>query len=393
MPAPLKKFNAITVSSTPPAFTDHILGVKSLTTDSLFTVGQIATAVRNSQQTKTANYTIVNSDSGSLIGLGGSTFFTVTFNAATSYDSNFLVYLCNTDSGRGKAIDLDGTKYMCWPLQNALVFRIGSEWRIDKPARWKHPGGSLTFNCHAGLGTDTQFATDGLATGASAFQTVSYALGFLYDQLDFSMLNETQCKVLLGANDSANVHHSPHSMPPGCSGRANMMIDGGGFTMSGGIGLFFKTAYLTIVNTTFTTQGINCTEGANCIIGDVGGGLSGVVFGSCPGERHIYLTGEQSKFVAFGSYHISGGAGWHCNCVFSAWGGAPEIIFDNDVTFTNPVVEVVQGRAEITGTTWTLGGHTVTGTAYNVSQNGVIEGASAIPGTVAGGSSSGGQAL
>ena len=58
----------------------------------------------NRRVSKTGTYTIARSDNGATIALGGNSFYTVIFSAATNYAQNHINVLINEDKGRGKQI-------------------------------------------------------------------------------------------------------------------------------------------------------------------------------------------------------------------------------------------------------------------------------------------------
>ena len=122
---------------------------------------------------KSANYTVANGDNGSTLALtgGGNT---LTLNAATSYDANFVILATNDDTTRAWKIAPNAlTAFFLYPGQSVVMFRDGSVWKTTgRPIRWRFPA-AVTLYVNAILGNDTN---DGLASGSgNAFATVQKA--------------------------------------------------------------------------------------------------------------------------------------------------------------------------------------------------------------------------
>lgn len=364
------------------------------------TSAQLASAFSswtNTANSIVANYTVQTSDFGKTLVLGGNALFQLTFPAAGGFPSTFLLFAVNSDSwsgGRGKRIvsgAVDFPQFILWPGQTAIFFISAGLWRVERNVRAKLPPGAITFNSHFSSGNDTLGQNDGLGTGSSAFQTVSGALGTIADQFEFSLYNQTQLTVLAGANDSQEVHYPLHSGNPGAQGFASgPIIDGGGHTLSGGINLFFIGSYLQLRNVTITSpaDGISLNHGGLIEF------LDGITFGACSGA-HISAN-FPAKIIFNNDYTISGGATAHMsigNAKVIAFQGLTAT-FSANVTIGNTGLAVIYdagGHVELQNWTWNLAGHTVTGKKYSVIDNGVVVGAAAIPGSIAGTTGSGGQ--
>ncbi|UFZ05445.1 hypothetical protein LQG66_03775 [Bradyrhizobium ontarionense] len=147
---------------------------------------------RNKQSAaKTATYPVVANDAGSTLSLGTNTFFELTFGPASSYPSDFAVMVRNTDSysgigtGRGRRINLNGTKSILYPGQNVQVFSAddgsGPVWDwTPKKQRWVQ---GTVFAC-VDSGGGALGTVDGLATGAGAFSQLQDAASFIWYGVD-----------------------------------------------------------------------------------------------------------------------------------------------------------------------------------------------------------------
>lgn len=90
----------------------------------------------NVSSTKSSNYTVVGTDAGSSLVLGGGSFFTLTLNAPSSYSSNFLVRIVNNDN-RGKRISPSGiSSFILWPGQSMFIFNSNNVWIPENIGRW-----------------------------------------------------------------------------------------------------------------------------------------------------------------------------------------------------------------------------------------------------------------
>lgn len=152
-------------------------------------------------------YSVLNTDKGLTLGLNGG-FFTVTFGTASGFDSNFQVYLSNQDDTAGKIISINGTTFMLWPRQVALVINSNSFWYVLKSNRWKslefnQTLAVLTFYVNPTTGLDTN---DGLVIGRPV-QHPNKALTYLANEIDLN-LKQTIIQLADGTYGDLNPNNS-----------------------------------------------------------------------------------------------------------------------------------------------------------------------------------------
>lgn len=360
----------------------------------------------NTRLAKTANYTVANGDKGSTIALGGTAFFTLTFNAASGYDSNFAVMVLNEDTGRAKWLAINGYTnggIYLWPLQSITVYNQNSAWQNTTRGRWKVPTGTITINTDFTNGSDTMGAVDGLSTGAAAIKSIQHALDLTSDEWDFTSNGQTQLiiSVAQGTTDTTCVHFSAHAIT-GAQGGAAILIRGAGTgaTVSGtskdALG-FFCNVQVQISNLTLTTATsgscINVDLGAQVYILGTGGP---VVFGACAGS-HIFVA-DGGRVYPNANYTISGSATTAHMQVASNGvinGGGITVTVSANITVFAFVLSSVLSAINMPTTTYSLGVNTVTGKRYEADNLSIINsnggGANYFPGTVAGTTSGGGQ--
>jgi hypothetical protein len=158
-------------------------------------------------------------------------------------------------------------------------------------------------------------------------------------------------------------------------------LDCNGGTLSGGVSLFFGAAILEMQNCIQTTNPISVSEGAEIILngGNTFTPISGQPIFVCSLGSTIYNNNETNNVAGgTGSDLISGSNG--------CFAGLPPLNQTGDITWTDATVRV-QAASFLGFNTWTANGHTVTGTKYILVECGVVEGASNIPGSVAGSAS------
>lgn len=186
------------------------------------TYAQVRTALGgwyNIRLAKTANYTATSSDcsGGNTLALGGSTKFTLTVNAANTYDTNCSFMVVNEDTTRGKLMTIAGyNNFILWPLQAILVFRDDTSWQILGRARWEVPSATqLNVNPSTGVDTDN----DCLGTGSGACLNISAALAIakswdakvgaitiqLADSTSYGLTAADENLVCFGSNPGTNV--------------------------------------------------------------------------------------------------------------------------------------------------------------------------------------------
>lgn len=348
----------------------------------------------NTALAKTALYTVGNADKGKTIGASGGPY-TITINAATTYDADFGIVIVNTDpltktgqilDGRGVLIAASGhDSFWLYPGQTATLRRSGSAWRIEREKRWQAPKSTNNIYCNNGTANgDTN--NDGLRA-ASAFQTLQHALGWILDNVDpyGGAVNTTQWEIHMAAGvvSDPGAHFSPHAFP-GAQGGAYVRIVGGAGAGITAVGRScFELYYGCVLQiqglilTSDTAAGINCLWGAKAYISDI-------TFGDCA-SAHIQVADPGTKVELYGDITIIGDAAFHV----VASGGAQykalghDTLVDEDITVTDFVMAVSCGVIDYSGgSTITLGaGDTVTGRRGSGSLNGVIISDTAAPNT------------
>lgn len=361
---------------------------------------------KNARSAQTANYTVVQSDQGTTLGLGGNAFFTLTFSAPSSYSTQFLVLVVNEDSfgsGRAKKIAFSsgGTSFFLWPGQTVLIFRVGSSWRSNPEyQRAKLPATGITINTDFTNGSDTDLANDGLATGSgNALKTVNYALLFAHKHFDWAgNASDPGIKILMasGTTDTTGVHFSPHSYV-GAQGSNVIRIDGNGSTVypaSGTAMAFFFGLVLRIRNIHIKTDagaGLAAISGAKVYIED------GVSFDKSSIAGAIYCENAQVKIMNDITF---AGANAHTYLIqndggrIDTDGNAITATISANQNLTATVYGVWPGLLNLQQFTWNTGAFTITATnSYSLIGNHVLTGSAGVPGTGAPSVVAGSQAL
>lgn len=351
--------------------------------------GQTSGLSLNTRLAKTAAYPVVNADKGKTIALGGNSFYALTFSAASGYDANYSNRIVNEDSwasGRAKKIILTGgSTFLLWPTEICEVFAQNNVWYAFKRTRAKLPTGIVIFNTDVGAGSDTYGNADGLATGAGAFATVNGAAAIVANDLDWNTTNSaTQVKYLMkaGTTDPTPVHCAYHGAV-GAAGARGITIDGNTTgQLTGGVALYFNTI-VELQNVKISNasgHGLNVTEKAVCYL------QGGVDFGACSGAQILIDRGAELNVNAL--YNISGGGQYHMLLQTGAFVinpvGALVCTVSANVTFSQ-YFAFIQGPCTVdySSITWNVGAFTVTNTVNKASigYNGVMFGASSLPGT------------
>lgn len=140
-------------------------------------------ALSNVRLAKTANYTVVNADKAKTIACASGPW-TLTFSAASGYDSNFAVLVLNEGATRGINIAPNGlTSFWLYPGQSALIYNQNNVWQVHKDSHWKLTA-ALTVYVD---GTNGNAANDGLANGAgNAVATFAQARDLLCQNVNFN---------------------------------------------------------------------------------------------------------------------------------------------------------------------------------------------------------------
>lgn len=349
----------------------------------------VTSAWSNTRLAKTSAYTVLTADAGSTIALGGSGFFTLTFNAASGYSATFAAMVINEDTGRGKVIAPNGlTSFILWPGQSFLIFNDNSVWKIHPPTqRWKLTG-AVTLNVDNSLGND---ANDGLATGSgNAFLTIQGA--FNCAQANFDLGTNVVTIQTTNATYTAGVIVTPWI------GSTSIILNLGGGTLNptapasgaavavqGSLPAPFQVANGTLKTTTSGTC-LHATQGAVIVLG------AGITFGACAGV-HVqsdFLGNVQMNV----SYAINGNPTVaHVDCLAQG----QVAIVGGTVTFTGSINFGIFALCSALGLIYagggTFTGGTLTGTKFNVSAGGAIitngGGINYFPGPTAGTSTGG----
>jgi len=259
-------------------------------------------------------YTVLNTDKAQTIALGGGAFYTLTLNAASTYDTNFFAYILNEDTTRAKTIAASGlANFFLWPGQSILIFSQNNVWHAGPSfQRWAKSG--VQFFADPVNGSNSN---DGLAPGAGgAVATITQAAQLLYQNID--------CQ---NGEPTINLAAGTYIESVGLSGQltgANVCLIAGAGSGSvtwkpGGSG------YCLLVgdNAECQVQGIKFDNagGANDSIAiashqtgviDVLNDINFGTFPSAGASRHISM--DQGGFINLPSnYTISGLAAWHIN--------------------------------------------------------------------------------
>lgn len=331
--------------------------------------------------------------------LGGGAFYTAAVPLATGFPQGCTVIITNTDSSacKGKSIQVAGfaEPFVLWPSQAVELTNIDNAWvKTVNPGRWRPNCGArpLIINTDSENGSDYRGVADGLGTGAEAFKSVNYALQYVLTDFDFSGLPQTRVKILMaaGSTDATAIHYAPHASDLGSQGGGALTIDGNGGFLTAQSDFLFD-AIVQIRNVTFSNAAgtcLNVQQLAYVMLADL------VTFGTCTGAQiNVGIYGQVEFFNDFtisgGGDHFIANAG---GVVYS--GGAITATVPNNIAYTSDVVVgQFPGWTHLSQITWALGSNTVTGKKYEISSNHVLTGSAKIPGTAAGATSTGGQAL
>jgi|HubBroStandDraft_2_1064218.scaffolds.fasta_scaffold06858_2 hypothetical protein len=331
--------------------------------------------------------------------LGGGAFYAVTVPRASDYSQGCTIAIANTDIAacKGKSIRVAGfpDHFVLWPGQLVELTSIENIWiKTVDPGRWRQNCGDnpLVINTDSTKGTDQRGNSDGLGTGTEAFKSVQFAIQRVLTDFDFAGTPQTRVKILMasGSTDAFGIHYAPHASNPGSQGGEVLTIDGNGGHIIGQSDFLFN-AIVQIRNVTFSNASgtcLNVQQQAYVLLDDL------ITFGICKGSQiNVGLYG-QVEF--FNDFTMSGGGGsFVTNSGGILYTGhAITAAVSNNVTYPNGVVVgQYPGWTQLGQITWALGGNTVTGKKYDIGSNHVLTGSADIPGTVAGTTSTGGQAL
>lgn len=265
----------------------------------------------NTRLAKSANYPVSNADKGSTIALGGSAYFTLTLNAPSGYDSNFMIKVVNEDTIRAKLIAANGlSSFYLWPGQTCEIFNQNNVW-ICPRQRWVLPASQNIYVDTTNGHNDT--TVDGMTSG-SAYLGYDYAYSQVRDFWDLGGNTTVTCNVvqttatvtagytLFGKLTGIFFEGSPFGCP--------FIIKGAGIgtttiqSSTNSVQLFFAAA-----GGSFLIQDMKLSSsgaGGSCIL--VSNGIvmyQNINFG-VSGNSHCDCAGPTSLIEALGPWTVSG---------------------------------------------------------------------------------------
>jgi hypothetical protein len=362
-------------------------------------LGPATSSIVNGRPFTSGPVTVDNAHCGWNYALGGGSFYAASVPGASDFPQGCAIAITNTDVAacKGKSIRVAGfpDHFVLWPGQSLELTSIDSTWiKTVDPGRWRPNCGDepLVINTDSTKGTDLRGDSDGLGTGAEAFKSVQFAIQHVLTDFDFAGTPQTRVRILMapGSTDAVGIHYAPHASNPGSQGGAVLTIDGNGGYIIGQSDFLFN-AIVQIRNVTFSNASgtcLNVQQQAYVLLGDL------ITFGTCTGSQ--INVGIYGQIEFFNDFTISGGGSFFVTNAGGALYTSRAITasVSNDVTYSNAVVVgQFPGWTHLGQLTWSLGGNAVTGKKYDVSSNHVLTGSAHIPGTVAGTTSTGGQAL
>jgi hypothetical protein len=343
--------------------------------------------------------TVNNTRCGMNYALGGSAFYVARVPDAAGFPQGCMVTITNTDISacKGKSIQVAGfpALFVLWPGQLVQLTNVANAWvETINPGRWRPNCAAfpLVINTDSKNGSDQAGLADGLGTGAEAFKSVQYALQFVLTDFDFAGTPQTQVKILMapGSTDATGIHYAPHGSNPASQGGAVLTIDGNGGSIIGQNDFLFDSI-VQIRNVTFSNPSgtcLNVQQRAYVLLADL------ITFGTCTGSQiNVGLYGQIEFFKDF---MIAGGGGFFITNAGGLLytGTSITASVSNNITYANGVVVgQFPGWTQLGQITWSLGDNTVIGKKYDIGSNHVLTGSANIPGTIAGSTAAGGQAL
>lgn len=345
---------------------------------------------RNTVSAKTTNYTMLTTDCGKTIALGGTAFYTLTVGAASGFPASCSINVVNTDSGRAKLMAINGITVghtnKVWPKQSFILKNVSNVWTvIGLPPFWELTGAAAFF-VDTAAGSDSN---DGLATGAgNAFATIQKAITNVCDELDLNSNTVSITTTAATYTEHLALCQYRGIDPTDSYTQVTITMTGATLSATGGsgIGIFShnSTSPFTFKDTTFT----NC--GTACVEGDSGGyvALDNPTFSAVSGNHVMSLYQSRIVFITNG-YTISGGAAVHW---YTQYGGLIFIQPGKTVTVASPAFSSYfaystrNGIQNFTSTTFSV--TAPTGVRYFCDTGGGIDtnggGAAFLPGNAAG---------
>lgn len=361
-------------------FVSNLVSSASIPNGSI-TYAKLASAAQgltNVRSAKTTTYAAVNADKGNTLALGGSAFYTLSFGAASGYDANFMVLVVNEDTGRGKTIACNGiSSFILWPGQSVLVYNQNNVWKIFGRTRWKLTAGVTLFVDPAGSNNN-----DGLSTGASgALQTLNFAVNLVAgNQFDLFANAAPQLTIQLADGTHTGGLHYPGVMVGG-AGNATVVVQGNSGTPSNviitsGVALF-DGAVIELKNLKIedaaTGFGLSMDSGSICRL------QTGVVFGTVSAGGSQIFLGNGAKLTADAGITVSAGPQTGSGYFINASGPGTNVVFQGqsvtytaDAAYTTILLAGTGALINVGGTTFSNGGHTITGTAYSYDKGSLI---------------------
>ena len=364
----------------------------------------------NQRVALSSNTTVSNSDDGALIALGGSAFFTLTFSAASGYNSGFCCMVVNEDiyssqgsgtQGRAKNITFTGQYgFFLWPGQNVIVKNDNGNWRCvpggqssGNNERWKIPG-PITIFVDPTNGSDSN---DGMATGSgNALQHVAQAVVVLYQQID---CNNYQCFIQIVAGSTVNEAVQIANPPVGSNvfyiessnlGSQVVWNPTGNNTscLLIGDGAEVEVAGIYFYNGITAYTGCTAIAMHQTAICDI---LGSVTFGFFGGGNHIEMDHGGGSVNASLGYTIAGNAAVHANIGPTCYFGLGGTVTSSGAPIITTLFQAT-GCAVISMANPTFTG-SITTTQWSVSGNAALfTGGASVPGS-SGGTTSGGQII
>jgi hypothetical protein len=352
-----------------------------------------ATPPFEGRSSQTGAYAVLNTDKNSIISLGGNSFYVLTFNAASGYDSDFIVIVVNTDAGRAKCISPNGlTSFYLWPLQTIIIYNDANTWQVLGRSRWIWPTG-FTFNVDHANGSDVVTVSDGLGTGAGAFATIQNGVNIIMDQVDCVGFAPTIQNAAETFTESVAIREYP-------LGYLEIFITGSPSTPSNTV---WKTSSIalscrdggtaTVNGFKFVATTTNCGALAPSQFGVID--VANVEFGDFTSGYHIQSTEGGSFNSVGGTYTVSGNfiTHWLLQGSTNLFVTSQAISVPNALTFTNWLQIIGPGYFQGNGTTFSgIGsGAGSAGQKYNITLDGIAFTAGAVlPGATAGTADTGG---
>lgn len=279
------------------------------------------TNVLNAQ---TSNYILGTTDCGKTISLGGTAFYTLTVNAASTYPSTCSVDVVNIDSGRGKKMAINATTFpnnnILWPKQSFTLANAANTWQIiNPPGRWK-----LFVGAQFEVDSTGNNANDCLGTGATgACATIQGAIDLIVQILD---ANAQFVKIHTDCSSPPKTYTESVRLKPivgqntgnDPSSNLNPILSGDATTPTNCIITSSSGPTIQAVGSTqFNIEGFQLknTDGSSpCVLSDQGSFIRAgkMDFNSCNGAsgNHI-VTQYESGYKATVGYTISAGASSH----------------------------------------------------------------------------------